>query len=179
VNSAADEAGPVLSFAEPGPPTLYFSSTRSGGVGGSDIYMSQKAGDWTFGPSELVPSVNSAYDDMQPSLSRNGRELAFASNQISGAPPETPSPVPGPSLSISDRVSTVPGMKPGRHSHGMRSCCSSAPPAPASRVSPISTIPPGIDYLFCHTTPARPRTSGWAGASNASALITMEKPCRV
>jgi Tol biopolymer transport system component len=50
-------------------------------VGGSDIYMSQKAGDWTFGPSELVPSVNSAYDDMQPSLSRNGRELAFASNQ--------------------------------------------------------------------------------------------------
>jgi hypothetical protein len=81
VNSSADEAGPVMSFAEPGPPTVYFSSTRSGGVGGSDIYMSQKAGGWTFGSAELVPGVNSIYDDLQPSLSRNGRELVFASNR--------------------------------------------------------------------------------------------------
>jgi hypothetical protein len=81
VNSSGDEAGPVLSFAEPGSPTLYFSSTRAGGLGGSDIYRSQKIGDWTFGPAELVPDVNSAYDDIQPSLSRNGRELVFASNR--------------------------------------------------------------------------------------------------
>src|SRR5688500_12935085 len=81
VNSSADEAGPVLSFAEPGPPTLYFSSTRTGGVGGSDLYMSQMTGAWSFGVAELVPGVNSAYDDMQPSLSRNGRELVFASNR--------------------------------------------------------------------------------------------------
>jgi Tol biopolymer transport system component len=50
-------------------------------VGGSDIYMSQKSEGWTFGPAELVPGVNSVYDDMQPSLSRNGRELVFASNR--------------------------------------------------------------------------------------------------
>lgn len=81
VNSPADEAGPVLSFAEPGPPTLYFSSTRLGGLGGSDLYMSQMTGAWSFGVAELVPGVNSAYDDMQPSLSRNGRELVFASNR--------------------------------------------------------------------------------------------------
>ena len=81
VNSSADEAGPVLAFAEPGPPTLYFSSTRAGGLGGSDLYMSQMTGAWSFGAAELVPGVNSASDDMQPSLSRNGQELVFASNR--------------------------------------------------------------------------------------------------
>jgi hypothetical protein len=81
VNSSADEAGPVLSFAEPGPPTLYFSSTRAGGLGGSDLYMSQMTGAWSFGAAELVPGVNSASDDMQPALSRNGQELVFASNR--------------------------------------------------------------------------------------------------
>jgi hypothetical protein len=81
VNSSADEAGPVLSFAEPGPPTLYFSSARADGVGGSDLYMSQVTGAWSFGAAALVPGVNSVYDDLQPSLSPNGRELVFASNR--------------------------------------------------------------------------------------------------
>jgi Tol biopolymer transport system component len=81
VNSSADEAGPVLSFAEPGSPTLYFSSTRQDGPGGADIYMSPMTGAWTFGPAELVPGVNSDYEDMQPSLRRDGRELVFSSNR--------------------------------------------------------------------------------------------------
>jgi hypothetical protein len=81
VNSPADEAGPVLSFAEPGRPTLYFSSTRAGGLGGNDLYMSKMTGDWSFGAANLVSGINSAYDDMQPSLSRQGRELVFASNR--------------------------------------------------------------------------------------------------
>lgn len=81
VNSSADEAGPVLSFAEPGSPTLYFSSFRAGGPGGSNLYMSQMAGDWEFGPAELVPNVNSDFDDIQPSVRRDGRELVFASNR--------------------------------------------------------------------------------------------------
>jgi hypothetical protein len=77
-NSAANEAGPVLVFAESKPPTLYFSSTRTGG---SDLYMSQKGAGWSFGPAELVPGVNSAANDMQPSVSQDGRELVFASNR--------------------------------------------------------------------------------------------------
>ena len=81
VNSPADEAGPVLSLAEPGRPTLYFSSTRAGGLGGSDLYVSKMTGDWSFGAANLVSGVNSAYDDMQPSLSHHGRELVFASNR--------------------------------------------------------------------------------------------------
>ena len=81
VNSSADEAGPVLSFAESDPPMLYFSSSQAGGLGGSDLYISQMTGAWSFGAAELIPGVNSAYDDMQPSLSRNGQELVFASNR--------------------------------------------------------------------------------------------------
>jgi len=81
VNSSADEAGPVLSFAESGSPTLYFSSTRSDGPGGGDLYMSEMIGDWSFGSAELVPGVNSDYEDMQPSVRRDGRELVFASNR--------------------------------------------------------------------------------------------------
>jgi hypothetical protein len=81
VNSSADEAGPVLSFAEPGPPTLYFSSTRVDGPGGGDIYMSEMTSAWSFGPAQLVPGVNSDYEDMQPAIRRDGRELVFASNR--------------------------------------------------------------------------------------------------
>lgn len=81
VNSSGDEAGPVMSFAEPGPPTLYFSSTRPDTLGGSDLYMSEMTGAWSFGSAELVPGVNSDYDDMQPSIRRDGRELVFASNR--------------------------------------------------------------------------------------------------
>jgi ribosomal protein L24E len=81
INSSADEAGPVLSFAEPGPPTLYFSSTRVDDLGGSDIYISEMTGAWSFGKAELVSGINSDYDDMQPSVRRDGRELVFASNR--------------------------------------------------------------------------------------------------
>jgi len=84
VNSSANEAGPVLSFAEPGPPTLYFSSARLGEPGGSNLYLSRMADPWSFDPAELVPGVNSDYDDMQPSVRQDGRELVFASNRPSG-----------------------------------------------------------------------------------------------
>jgi hypothetical protein len=84
VNSSADEAGPVLSFAEPGPPTLYFSSFRPGGPGGSNLYLSRMTGGWSFDSAELVPGVNSDYDDMQPSVHRDGRELVFASTRPGG-----------------------------------------------------------------------------------------------
>jgi hypothetical protein len=81
VNSPADEAGPVLSFAEPDRPMLYFSSARPDELGGNDIYMSRMTSDWTFGPAELVPGINSDYEDMQPSIRQDGRELVFASNR--------------------------------------------------------------------------------------------------
>jgi hypothetical protein len=81
VNSSSDEAGPVLVFEELGPPTLYFSSTRDGV---SNLYKSRMTGDWTFGPADLIPGVNSAFDDFRPFVSRDGRELYFDSNRPGG-----------------------------------------------------------------------------------------------
>ncbi len=81
VNSAADEAGPVLLLAEAGPPVLYFSSARPGGPGGINLYRSQKGRGWMFAAAELVPGVNSDADDQQPYVRSDGRELVFASNR--------------------------------------------------------------------------------------------------
>lgn len=92
VNSAGNEAGPFL-LAESGGDVLYFSSTRAGGfapdvdgalTGDADIYRSDvRGGD--FSSARLVPDINSAANDLQPNLRRDGLEIYFASNR-SGAP---------------------------------------------------------------------------------------------
>jgi hypothetical protein len=88
-NSAADEASP-FPLPEPGKgKVLYFSSVRPGGfardagaatIGDSDIYVSERH-DGAYGTPELVPGVNSAFEDGQPNLSRDGREIFFFSNR--------------------------------------------------------------------------------------------------
>jgi len=89
VNSAADEASP---FPLPEPDhgkVLYFSSVRPGGfaaeaagatVGDSDVYVSVRS-DGSYGPAELVTGVNTAFQDGQPNLRRDGREIFFFSNR--------------------------------------------------------------------------------------------------
>jgi hypothetical protein len=89
VNSAADEASP-FPLPEPGSgPVLYFSSLRPGGltaepsgaaVGDSDLYVSESHGG-VFGPASLVPGANSASEDGQPNVRRDGLELFFFSNR--------------------------------------------------------------------------------------------------
>jgi hypothetical protein len=89
VNSAGNEAGPS-ELTEPGSGrVLYFSSTRAGGyapdpigavAGDADIYRSEWHGG-AYGPAALVPGVNSAAQDGQPNVQRDGRELYFFSNR--------------------------------------------------------------------------------------------------
>jgi hypothetical protein len=89
VNSAADEASP-FPLPEPGKgKVLYFSSVRPGGfaadaagaaTGDGDLYVSDRQGD-SYGTPELVPGANSAFEDGQPNLRRDGRELFFFSNR--------------------------------------------------------------------------------------------------
>jgi hypothetical protein len=80
VNSALDEASP-FPLAEPGSgPVLYFSSTRPGLGTGGDLYRSESHGG-TFGPARLVPGLNSAADDAQPNLRRDGLEIFFYSTR--------------------------------------------------------------------------------------------------
>jgi len=89
VNSAADEASPSP-LPEPGTgKVLYFSSVRPGGfaadaagaaAGDSDLYVSERH-DGVYGTPELVPGVNTAFEDGQPNVRRDGREIFFFSNR--------------------------------------------------------------------------------------------------
>jgi hypothetical protein len=89
VNSTADEASP-FPLPEPGKgKVLYFSSIRAGGfaadpagatAGDSDLYVSDRH-DGSYGTPELVPGANTAFEDGQPNLRRDGRELFFFSNR--------------------------------------------------------------------------------------------------
>lgn len=61
--------------------TLYFSSNRSGGFGGSDLYYSVRLpnGDWSPAVN-LGNQINSAYDETFPMLSADGTKFYFSSN---------------------------------------------------------------------------------------------------
>ena len=92
VNSAANEAGPVP-IAEPGGRVLlYFSSTRAGGAfpepdgatsGDADLYTSVVSSG-SYGAPTLVAGVNSAQEDGQPYIQRDGLELYFFSTRPGG-----------------------------------------------------------------------------------------------
>jgi hypothetical protein len=89
VNSAGDEAGP-FPLPEPGKgKVLYFSSVRPGGfaqdapgatIGDSDLYVSEREGGVYQAP-QLVPGANSAFEDGQPNLRRDAKEIFFFSNR--------------------------------------------------------------------------------------------------
>ena len=79
-NTELDEQGP--SYVKTGGPTLYFSTgIPSGPAVSGDIYKSERHGDGSFGPPELVTSLNSSSVDIQPNVRHDGREVVFASNR--------------------------------------------------------------------------------------------------
>jgi Tol biopolymer transport system component len=89
VNSAANEASPMPLPERGTGPVLYFSSTRPGGfsaeapgatAGDSDLYVSSSHGG-TFGAAGLVAGANSAAEDGQPNIRRDGLELFFFSTR--------------------------------------------------------------------------------------------------
>ncbi|RMG23202.1 MAG: tetratricopeptide repeat protein [Bacteroidetes bacterium] len=77
VNSDAWESQPCLS--QDGK-TLYFTSTRPGGQGSSDIWYSEyKEGEWQT-PQNLGPPVNTPGQEFSPFLHADGLSLYFSSN---------------------------------------------------------------------------------------------------
>lgn len=66
--------------------SLYFASTRPGGFGATDLWVSQRASpDEPWGtPVNLGPTINSAGPDAAPYLSRDGHRLYFASGRPGG-----------------------------------------------------------------------------------------------
>jgi len=90
VNSSADEASLAIS---PDGLELYFSGYRSaaayvrpGGYGQSDLWVTKRAtrNDPWGQPVNLGPLVNSAYQDLQPSISVDGLVLFFDSTRPGG-----------------------------------------------------------------------------------------------
>lgn len=80
INSTDSESGPSYFEDESGHAILYFSSNRAGGFepGGidPDIYFSVD-----FGPAQLAPGLNTAFNDVRPNVRKDGLEIVFDSNR--------------------------------------------------------------------------------------------------
>jgi hypothetical protein len=82
VNSAFNDAGAGFFENEGGPALLFFGSTRPGGQGGFDIYVSAAMADGTFGPASPVAELNSPANDQRPSVRFDGLELFLFSDDV-------------------------------------------------------------------------------------------------
>ncbi|MEO0192122.1 MAG: OmpA family protein [candidate division WOR-3 bacterium] len=60
---------------------IYFASTRAGGLGGSDIWVSRRNPDGTWSEAEnLGPPVNTPGDELSPFIHCDGKTLYFSSD---------------------------------------------------------------------------------------------------
>jgi hypothetical protein len=60
---------------------LYFASNREGGSGGTDLYLSRKLPNGSWGPAQnLGPEINTPYDEDFPNITGDGKVLYFSSN---------------------------------------------------------------------------------------------------
>ena len=83
VNSPANEQHPAISKDGL---SLYVSSDRPGGLGGTDIWVSQRASiDDPWGaPVNLGPNINSSGNDLAPTFTPDGHHLYFHSTGRGG-----------------------------------------------------------------------------------------------
>jgi peptidoglycan-associated lipoprotein len=81
INSSATDGGP--SFFEnddAGLPLLYMTSSKAGGLGGIDIYVSALV-EGVFQPPTAVSELNTAQFDLTPNIRFDGLEIVFASDR--------------------------------------------------------------------------------------------------
>lgn len=82
VNSTANDFTPTLFEDDAtGQGVLYFSSNRSGGPGGVDIYASSMDADGAFGLPLLVTELSTPSTDERPNVRKDGLEMFFDSNR--------------------------------------------------------------------------------------------------
>ncbi len=76
------ESAPSLS---PDKRDLYFTSNRTGGYGGNDLYVSHRLenGRWSA-PENMGPSINTAGDESAPFIHADNSSLYFTSNALPG-----------------------------------------------------------------------------------------------
>ena len=83
VNSPSTEFGPAISRDGL---SLYISSNRPGGLGGFDLWVSQRASvnDPWGPPANLGPDANSGFDEILPAFSPDGHLMFFSTNRPGG-----------------------------------------------------------------------------------------------
>ena len=83
INSPSNDQGPAISRDEL---SIYFTSTRPGGFGGNDLWVSRRAHKTDpWGPAvNLGSTINTSAVESTPFLSRDGRRLYFASARPGG-----------------------------------------------------------------------------------------------
>ena len=94
LNTASDETGPVISTNGL---SLYFSSNRPGGRGGTDVYVSQRAAlgsAWGM-PQNVGATINSSANDNITGISLDGLSMLINSSRPGG--------LGGPDLYLSTR----------------------------------------------------------------------------
>jgi hypothetical protein len=131
INSDASENVPALS---PDGHWLFFNSTRTGGLGGQDIWASRRHDihdDFGWGPPfNLGPGVNSAFVDVNPSFLDSDKDWApllfFTSNRLFGAggfdvfvSQLTPKGVCGPATLVSELSSPAQEQRPSVRFDGL------------------------------------------------------------
>jgi hypothetical protein len=76
-NGPLDEQGP--SYVELDGDAFLFFSSSSAAVPG-DIYVSERLANGSFGPASPIVELNSAGNDIQPNVRKDGLEIVFSSN---------------------------------------------------------------------------------------------------
>lgn len=81
INTDAWESSPSLS---PDKKALYFSSTRPGGFGQGDIYVSYRTGRGWSPAQNLGPGINTAGGEIAPFIHADGETMYFTSDGLPG-----------------------------------------------------------------------------------------------
>lgn len=61
--------------------TIVFASARAGGFGGYDLYLTYRIKNQWSKPINLGSNVNTAYDEISPFITNDGKQLYFSSNR--------------------------------------------------------------------------------------------------
>jgi hypothetical protein len=77
VNTPLAESGPSYYLNEGGRPQLFYSSSRPGGFGSGDLYVSDLQDDASWGPAIRIPELSSVFNESRPSVRRDGLEVFF------------------------------------------------------------------------------------------------------
>jgi hypothetical protein len=79
INTAGNETAPYMNVDNK---TFYFTSDGWQGLGGTDIFVSQKINDTTYTKAEnLGYPINTAYDEMSECVTLDGKKLYFSSDR--------------------------------------------------------------------------------------------------